>query len=53
VIFRSPKSNILLKKFPAAAQFIKAGHVLVDAAIKAIKSEDMSIIEIPEDAFAS
>ena len=40
-------------KIAAARYFVK--HVLpeVDAAVKAIRSEDLSMIKIPEEAFAS
>jgi hypothetical protein len=40
-------------KLASANYFIKNVLPEVEAAIKAIKSEDMSIMEIPEDAFAS
>jgi hypothetical protein len=40
-------------KLASANYFIKNVLPEVDAAIKAIKSEDMSIMEIPEEAFAS
>ena len=51
------KANIdaafYIGKVSAARYFIK--HVLpeMDAAVKAIKSEDLSMIDIPEEAFAS
>ena len=40
-------------KLSSAKYFIKNVLPEVDAAIKAIKSEDMSVMEIPEEAFAS
>ena len=40
-------------KLSSARYFIKNVLPEVEAAIKAIKNEDMSIIEIPEEAFAS
>ena len=40
-------------KLASATYFIKNVLPEVDAAIKAIKNEDMSVMEIPEEAFAS
>jgi len=40
-------------KLSSAKYFIKNVLPEVDAAVKAIKNEDMSVIEIPEEAFAS
>jgi hypothetical protein len=42
-----------LGKIASAQYFIRNVLPEVDAAVKAMKSEDMSVVEIPEESFAS